>query len=175
MYWENATLFAAMYLDSLETACGTDFGLGDIPGFDKSGWFPEYLNGPAGGSFNFADAEEDRDPRSGPQLFWLARRFHEPRYAQYEIENPKGRISALELIWGAGVERKEWRTIESDHYFKGVEVATMRDGWDKANGWFVGFKAGANSVDHAHLDVGSFVLEAKGVRWAIDLRPSTRE
>jgi hypothetical protein len=171
MYWGNATLFAAMYLDSLETACGMDFGLGDTPGFDKSGWFPEYLNGPAGGSFNFADAEEDRDPLSGAQLFWLARRFHEPRYAQYEIENPYGVISALELIWGAGVERKEWRTIESDRYFRGVEVATMRDGWDKSNGWFVGFKAGPNTVGHAHLDVGSFVLEAKGVRWAIDLGP----
>jgi hypothetical protein len=91
--------------------------------------------------------------------------------ARRQIEILHGRISALELIWGAGVEHKEWRTIASDRYFEGVEVATMRDGWDKTNGWSVGFKAGANTVDHAHLDAGSFVVEAKGVRWAVDLGP----
>jgi hypothetical protein len=171
MYWENATLFTAMYLDSLKTACGTEFGLGDMAGLDKSGWFPDYLNGPADGAFNFADAIEDRDPRAGPQLFWLARRFHEPRYAEYEIEYHSGRLSAFELIWGAGVEHQPWRTIEPDRYFRGVEVAAMRDAWNDPRSWFVAFKAGSNTVDHAHLDVGTFVLEAKGVRWVIDLGP----
>jgi hypothetical protein len=171
MYWGNSTLFAAMYLDSFKTACGTEFCVGDITGLGKSGWFPEYVNGPAGGAFNFADALEDQDPRAGPQLFWLARRFHEPRYAQYEIEKHTGRITALELIWGAGIDHQPWQTIEPDRYFRGVELATMRDGWNDPRSWFVGLKAGSNTVDHAHLDVGSFVLEAKGVRWAIDLGP----
>jgi heparinase II/III-like protein len=171
MYWENATLFTAMYLDALKTACGTEFGLGEMAGLDQSGWFPDYLNGPAGGAFNFADAIEDCDPRAGPQLFWLARRFHEPRYAEYEIEYHTGRLSAFELIWGAGVEHQPWRTIEPDRYFRGVEVATMRDAWNDPRGWFVAFKAGTNTVDHAHLDVGTFILEAKGVRWVIDLGP----
>jgi hypothetical protein len=171
MYWGYTTEYESMYLDSLETACGTDFGLGDIPGVDKGGWFPLYDNGPVDGSFNYGDAEEDRDPRSGPPLLWMARRFHEPRYAQFEIEHPNGRVSALDVIWGAGIDHQAWQTIEPDRYFRGVELATMRDGWEKTNGWFVGFKAGANDVSHSHLDVGSFVLETKGVRWAIDLGP----
>jgi len=171
MYWGYATEYESMYLDSLKTACGTEFGLGDIPGVSNGGWFPLYDNGPADGSFNFADAEEDRDPRCGPQFFWLARRFHEPRYAQYEMEHPNGRVSALDVIWGAGIDHHAWQTIEPDRYFRGVEVATMRDRWDDPRAWFVGFKAGANTVGHAHLDVGSFVLETKGVRWAIDLGP----
>jgi hypothetical protein len=32
----------------------------------------------------------------------------------------------------------------------------------------VGFKAGSNTVNHAHLDLGSFTLDADGVRWAVD-------
>jgi len=171
MYWENATLFAAMYLDSLRTACGTDFGLGTNPGLDQSGWFPAYLNGPANGAFNFADALEDSEPRSGPQFFWLARRFHEPRYAQYEMDHADGRIPALELIWGSGVEHTAWQTIPTDRYFRGVEVVAARDRWDDRRAWFFGFRAGSNTVGHAHLDAGSFVLDAKGVRWAIDLGP----
>ena len=31
------------------------------------------------------------------------------------------------------------------------------------------FKAGSNSVNHSHLDLGSFVLDALGQRWALDL------
>lgn len=36
---------------------------------------------------------------------------------------------------------------------------------------FVGFKAGANDVNHSSLDLGSFVLDADGLRWATDLGP----
>src|SRR5262249_12393270 len=34
---------------------------------------------------------------------------------------------------------------------------------------FVGLKAGTNAANHSHLDLGSFVLDADGVRWAVDL------
>jgi hypothetical protein len=169
MYWGYEMEYASMYLASLETACGTDFGLGDIPGVGAGGWFPLYVNGPAGGPFNFGDAPEDRETRSGPPLLWLAARFHEPRYAQYEIEHPNGRMSVLDLVWGAGAGHEPWQTIPPDRYFRGVELATMRDRWGDARAWFVGLKAGSKDASHNHLDLGTFVLEAKGVRWAVDL------
>jgi len=173
MYWGYTTEYESMFLDALSTACGTDFGLGDPPGVSQAGWFPLYLNGPAMGAFNFGDAEEDKDPRSGAQLLWMARRFQEPRYAQYQIENPQGRMSTLNLVWEPGIQPAPWQTIPTDRYFHGVEVATMRDRWGDPKAWFIGFKAGSNSVNHSHLDVGSFVLEAKGVRWVIDLGPDS--
>lgn len=171
MYWGLTTLYESMFLDALSTACGTEFGLGDMPGESQGGWFPLYLNGPAQGAFNFGDADEEKAPRTGPQLLWMARRFQEPRYAQYEVENAHGRMGALDLVWAPGLARAPWQTIPTDRYFRGVEVATMRDKWSDPKAWFVGFKAGSNAVAHSHLDVGSFVLEAKGERWAIDLGP----
>jgi len=45
----------------------------------------------------------------------------------------------------------------------------MRSAWNDTNAVFVGFKGGFNQADHAHLDIGSFVLDAGGVRWASDL------
>jgi hypothetical protein len=56
-----------------------------------------------------------------------------------------------------------------DKYFRGVDVVTMRNTWDDANGVFVAFKAGDNRAGHSHLDLGSFVLDALGKRWAVDL------
>ena len=47
----------------------------------------------------------------------------------------------------------------------------LRTSWDDPDAIFVGIKAGQNrnGRGHAHLDLGSFILEAGGTRWAIDL------
>jgi hypothetical protein len=44
----------------------------------------------------------------------------------------------------------------------------MRSGWNDKNDIFVGFKAGSPYVNHGHMDVGSFIIDAKGERWASD-------
>ena len=45
----------------------------------------------------------------------------------------------------------------------------LRSDWDNPQALFVGFKAGDNKANHSHLDLGSFVFDAAGVRWAMDL------
>ncbi|MCM8821879.1 MAG: heparinase II/III-family protein [Candidatus Omnitrophica bacterium] len=56
-----------------------------------------------------------------------------------------------------------------DRYFRNIEVVTMRSDWEDRDAIFVGFKAGKNSFSHSHLDIGSFVMDALGHRWIIDL------
>jgi hypothetical protein len=50
-----------------------------------------------------------------------------------------------------------------------VEVATFRSAWNDPDALFVAVKAGFNQVNHGHLDAGTFVIDALGVRWASDL------
>ena len=45
----------------------------------------------------------------------------------------------------------------------------MRSAWDDPNAVSVDFKAGDNKANHSHLDLGSFIVDALGVRWACDL------
>jgi hypothetical protein len=47
-------------------------------------------------------------------------------------------------------------------------VAFHRSSWD-ANASFVAIKGGSPSLNHAHMDVGTFVMDAAGLRWADDL------
>jgi len=47
----------------------------------------------------------------------------------------------------------------------------MRSDWQDRQALFLGIKAGNNRASHGHLDIGSFVLDAKGLRWAVDLGP----
>jgi hypothetical protein len=47
-------------------------------------------------------------------------------------------------------------------------VALMRSSWTDPKAIYVGFKAGTARAGHGHMDAGSFIMEADGVRWASD-------
>lgn len=48
----------------------------------------------------------------------------------------------------------------------------LRGSWTDMSATYVGIKVGANnSCPHAHYDLGTFVIDADQVRWAIDLGP----
>ena len=101
-------------------------------------------------------------------MFWLARRFQQPVFAGHARRITK--IHPLDLLWfeTRGISPRE-AGLPLDRYFRGVEVATFRSSWDDPKAMFVGFKAGDNRAAHSHLDLGSFILEAQGVRSAVDL------
>lgn len=165
-YWNYATSYNVVFLAALHTALGTDFGLDRVDGFADTGLFPIYLTGPLGRTFNYADGG-DRAIRA-PQLFWLAERFKKPALAAYQVGMASG--SAQDLVWFRGaVSTAAISELPLDRYFRDSEVVTFRSGWGDPKALFVGFKAGDNKANHSHLDLGSFVLDALGVRWAVDL------
>jgi hypothetical protein len=47
-------------------------------------------------------------------------------------------------------------------------VALLRSDWSNPDGLYVGLKGGSPSTAHAHMDIGSFVMDALGERWAMD-------
>ena len=48
-------------------------------------------------------------------------------------------------------------------------VGVFRTSWSDTNALFLAFKGGSAGLSHGHMDAGSFILEADGVRWALDL------
>jgi hypothetical protein len=169
-YWSYATHYTAYGLAALESALGTDFGLLKIEGFNKAGNFPIYTTGPTGMYLNFADSGEKASRRPMPCMFWLAQTFDNALFAEAEhAEIAKRQASPEHVIWY--VPRPEKPSAKAlDKYFRGpVEVATFRSAWDDPNALFVGVKAGYNQVNHGHLDLGNFELDALSVRWARDL------
>jgi hypothetical protein len=165
-YWRYAMQYNVLILAALDAALGADFGLSGMAGFSEAGWFPIHLTGPTGRMFNFADGD-DVVVRS-PEMFWLARRFQRPAYAAHQcrVATP----APLDLLWRDGREEGfDISELPRDRYFRGAELVTMRGGWDDPDAMFVGFKAGDNKANHSHLDLGAFVLDALGQRWALDL------
>ncbi len=166
MYWQYATGYIAAFFACLESALGTDFGLSEAEGFSKTGEFRLHTTGPVGRSFNFADATSR--VANAPAMFWLARRFGRPAYAGWEWErwDHDAHKDIATLLWWQQPPARAPRPL--DAYFRGAEVVCLRSGWD-GDALYVGFKGGDNKVNHGHLDLGSFVLDAHGVRWVADL------
>jgi hypothetical protein len=165
-YWNYATFYNVLLLAGLQTALGTDFGLSGIGAFKQTGLFPIYLTGPLGHTFNYADGSDHT--LYAPQMFWLARQFKQPVCAWYEdgVAVP----AALDLLWfDSATTSPASAALPLDKYYRGAEVALMRSNWESSRALFVGFKAGDNKANHSHLDLGSFVFDAAGVRWAMDL------
>jgi hypothetical protein len=165
-YWNYATIYNCVFLAGLESTLGTDFGLSQMPAFRDTGLFPIYLTGPLGRTFNYADGGDKTIHAA--QMFWLARKFDRPIYALYERQ--VAAPAPLDLLWFTPVSADtKMAQLPLDKYFRGPEVVTLRSAWEGAQALFVGFKAGDNKVSHSHLDLGSFVFDAFGIRWAMDL------
>ncbi|HVM47256.1 MAG TPA: heparinase II/III family protein [Candidatus Acidoferrum sp.] len=165
-YWNYATSYNVLLLAGLQSALGTDFGLSGIGAFKQTGLFPLYVTGPLGRTFNYADGGDHAI--YGAQLFWFGRKFNQPVCAWKERHTPSA--SPLDLLWydPAGTSPQAAH-LPLDRYYRGAEVALMRSSWDDPRGAFVGFKAGDSKANHSHLDLGTFVFDAAGVRWAMDL------
>ncbi|MBC7889650.1 MAG: heparinase II/III family protein [Ferruginibacter sp.] len=173
-YWWFAMAFGVTpTIASLETALATDFGLSKTEGFSRAGIFIESMGGANFRSFNYADAEPVITRY--PELFWFANKFDQPDLTevqkQYSLEQMKKGMwqqSPLDLLWykPRGITGNN---IRADNYFREAEIVSLRSKLNDNNAWFVAFKAGANGVNHGHLDIGSYVIDNQGVRWISDL------
>jgi len=179
-YWSYGTTYNALLIASLESALGTDFGLSLAPGFDETGGYLALATGPSGRTFNYADGGWQRSPQ--PALLWFAARYGRPDWllGEYErleasVRGPAkaGYFAVLSLLWMEdGMQRVDpaaTRLPLSWSSGGGVPITVHRSSWSDPNATFVGVKAGSPSANHGHMDAGSFVLDADGVRWAHDL------
>lgn len=171
-YWSYATQFNVYFISALQTALGTDFDFLKKPGFAETGMFRMQAAGPFNQTFNFADAGATVGGAS--QMFWMAKVFNKPVYAAHEraIGQNRGRIDAFHLFWfnDAG-SQKDVDALPTAAMFKKVNVAFLRSAWMNEKAGFVGFKGGDNTASHGHADIGTFVYDADGIRWAMDLGP----
>lgn len=166
-YWHYATRYNVYYLAALESALGTDFELAHLPGFSQAGDFRVYFSGPAG-SFNYADASPTVS--NAAEMFWLARKFAQPVYAWDEARHLRaGRGDAFDLLWyDPRVQSPKAAGWPLTRIYKGVNVAFLRSDWENPAAFWMAIKGGDNRANHSHLDLGTFVLDAKGQRWALD-------
>jgi len=173
-YWGYGTSFNIMFLSAMEKAFGNEYGLSINDGFFKTVEYLENMTGPTGNSFNYSDAGSGGGLH--PAMFWLGNRLSDPSLLwseKYMLQNkslPNDRLLPAIMIWSAGISVNEI-TAPLKKLWVGQgknPVALMRSSWTEKNAVYLAIKGGSPSVNHGHMDVGSFIMEALGERWAMD-------
>ena len=180
-YWSYGTTFNVLLIAMLESALGSSFGLDEAPGFDQTGQFPALVTGPSGLYFNHSDGGSGRACEVA--VYWFAARCgrpvwvwgderprHRALYRDPDPDSASNRFLPLLLLWTPDLSQTASPKMPL-HWTSGgkVPIALHRSSWEDPEAVFVGFKAGSPSGPHGQMDVGSFVLDADGVRWAVDL------
>ncbi|CAG7627460.1 Ig-like domain-containing protein [Paenibacillus allorhizosphaerae] len=169
-YWEYGTQYAVYFLESLHKTLGMDYGITDMKGFPNAFRFLIHINGPKG-TFNFADGGAGKI--NSPLALWFALRFGQQDaiwYHQNLYNADRGGL--FDLLWyrpDAYASSADGDVPSRDAYFRHVENVVMRSAWNQDDAAFAAFKAGDNSINHGHLDIGTFVYDVLGIRWAHDL------
>jgi len=165
-YWDYGTTYLAYFISALDSALGQDYGISKQLGLSMAGDHPIYLSGPAG-TFNFSDAGTSLI--KSPVLLWLANKFETPLYTWYHgLLNGKKASKPMDLIWYRQSVSDALPVVQ-DKYFRNVEAVGMHSKITTKEDEFLGFKAGNNQANHGDLDIGTFVFDALGERWAVDL------
>jgi hypothetical protein len=179
-YWSYGTTYNVVLIDALESVLGTDFGLSRRSGFAGSADYYLHVTGPGGLYFNYSDC----GPGGvfNPAVFWFARRYGKPYVAYHQLrrigadgangravltEALTGRFAPLAILWGSSEvavpPRLHWMGRGT------TPVAMLRSSWTDEDAAYLALKGGTPSANHGHMDIGSFIYEADGVRWALDL------
>jgi hypothetical protein len=176
-YWNYGTTFNVMMISALEKLFKTDFGLSKFEGFMKTANYLPNMTGPSGMSFNYFDS--GLSGHLNPAMFWFANKTKNQSILWIEqnyLSNdkikrlPGDRLLPSLLIWANGVELNKIKPPK-EHIWVGNgknSVAILHSSWSDPNAIYVGIKGGSASLSHAHMDAGSFVMEANGERWAMD-------
>lgn len=169
-YWDYATDYTVYGLAAFKSALGSYFNLTQYPGMNVTGYFPIYSAGPTSYQLNYADVGEKSKLGTPDKEMWLAGVYNNDHFSDF-IHYQLASVSAnvFDVIWyrayTASVANRDL-----DKFFNGsVQLYFSRGSWTDINTLWIGIKAGYNKVNHAHLDLGNFEMDALGVRWARDL------
>jgi hypothetical protein len=174
-YWEYGTTYTVLLIAALRSVTGDDWNLPASPGLLASLPWMVHMTGPTGAFYNFADG----GTRAGlsPAQFFLSREQRQPSLLHFQRREARRfverggneRFAPLVAFWWPHPDHPI--TPLARHWSgAGLQpVAAWRTDWEDPNALYVAIKGGGARANHAHMDGGSFVLEAGGERWAEDL------
>lgn len=188
MYWGYGTTYQVMIIAALEKIFGTDGGLTSVTeGFLQTAEYMLFMSGTTGKCFNYSDAKEAESPKL--PMWWFANKlndpsllFNEKRILQEGAYAPTSKFEErrlLPVIMGlmnkAQIEEPIAAPSKNIWWGEGTTpVVLMRTDWSFSDtDKYFGIKGGRANTSHGHMDGGTFVYDAYGERWAMDLGMQT--
>ena len=162
--WERGAIYMALICRMLETACNTDYGFSQMPGFASTAYFPMYTETKTG-AWNYHNCKADAIDTSilpyfskkteNPIFAWLRRR---------ELIGGKKTVTPWDVLFYQPVDDHASFDLPMDVAYRRAGLAVMREDWS-GEGMMLGLHGGRNNERDGDLDAGSFILECGGERF----------
>ncbi|MGC4233992.1 MAG: heparinase II/III family protein [Niabella sp.] len=178
-YWEYSNVYLALLLKSLNDNIGRDLGLSDLPGVrDAARYYVQSLS-PTGKVFNFANSSVIASSAS-PLFFYFGNQFSQPEVIDYyrnkltDLVNKKTPARwhfFLSVAWYQNSTKSEQAVFPPLQVFENDlnPILVFNGKRSVKESVYLAAKGGDPDEAHQQLDVGSFVIESEGIRWADDL------
>ena len=174
-YADYTMRFMQYGLSAMRSVLGTTYNREMSRGLKEGTYYQFVVDSLAGGSNNTGDATAMHAVPAG--LFY-ADLYNDKALANTikhwnEILSTKfGDVNDL-LYYRPDLFEGEVEMLPLDTYLLGekTQMVTTREGWDNANQMYASWAAGAVNSSHDHMDVGAFVYDVNGYRFACDLGP----
>ncbi|MBR2459753.1 MAG: hypothetical protein IKB34_00770, partial [Clostridia bacterium] len=168
-YWSYGTTYVHVFISSLNTACGTNYGLYNAPGFAHSIYFPTYM-----GSKNTTWGYHDGGSGSADTNIsaWFARESNDPNVnaiRRQAIDNGWKGVTKYDVMYFDPHLMTSTITLNLDSFYSLDATMTFRSSWSPTNSLFAGLHGGDNAASHGDLDIGNFVINVNGVFMICDL------
>lgn len=169
---EQVLDYAIMVMQTLKANGGNDLGFSLLEGLPQSGIARVHLVGPTNQLFNYGDTQTTALTRPWVST-WLAGAHGNMGTKALTAGSPPGPDTALlnlagHLMYYNPHAAGNGTADSTDYAFPGGSVAALRSDWD-SKAYYIAVKGGDNGIPTAQLDLGSFVLDAGGKRWGIEL------
>ena len=186
-YWNYGMSYQVALFQSLLNIFGNTAGLTDEPGVMDSGTYGLLMHGSIGTSFAYNDGGTTDDNPLIP-TWWYAAQKQDPNlvYGEYNLLMNKrytddySRLTPLIPALLKSFNPDQVTTTKPGDMIWSCDgempLCVVRRGWnyDKTD-CYLGIKGGycntweAMKTSHGHMDAGSFVFEAEGIRWSDDV------
>lgn len=172
-YWAYGTANLMNTMAALYDSLGTDLGLHNGCGFDKTCYYAINTESAEFVGWNYHDGGIGEQNTSEFNQFAVISGDHTLfAIRANQLKNGKG-ISLLDMMYHPsirGIDMPELSALSLDYAMEGIDACTFRNGWERGS-LFAGIIGGKNphGGSHSQLDSGAFVYHNLGKMWFTDL------
>lgn len=169
-YWYFGTAGHAEMASALLTATGSEYELMTVnDNFKKTGDFHMHVYG-ATSMFEWGDHGPNKFSSTANSIMFYGDFYDIPEYSLFQRDRWDAPEPWAMFWYNPGLSGAWWDNKELDGFFDDPsdQWVAMRSSWTDQNAVYVAMKAGLSTGHETHndLDVGDFVLDAMGTRWA---------
>ena len=168
-YWNYGTNNFFRMCIMLDNAAGTNYGLMDTWGIDKTCYYASHSESSDGRTFNFHDGAMSSQDTS--YFFYVGSVYNDITLYDVRLNQINSNLKPtqfVDLIYYPTDLSADAGEVQLDYYTSQIDLFATRSGWETGS-LYAAMIGGYNQLAHGQIDAGDFVYHNGGNVWIIDL------